>query len=142
MVEGDIVLLDAGDQVVADGTLRRSDGLALDESILTGESEPVPKAAGEEMRSGSFAVEGAGAYLVTAVGEKSHAARVAGLAREFRHPRSPLERSINRLLFVLVGGAHPARRRARLGAVPAPHLDPQRGADDGRRRRDARARKG
>jgi cation-transporting ATPase E len=103
VVEGDVVLLDAGDQVVADGTLRHSDGLALDESILTGESEPVSKGAGEEVRSGSFAVEGAGAYLVTAVGEKSHAARVAGQARKFRHPRSPLERSINRLLFVLVG---------------------------------------
>ena len=89
--------------MVADGTLRRSDGLALDESILTGESEPMPKDAGEEVRSGSFAVEGAGAYLVTAVGEKSYAARVTGEAREFRHPRSPLERSINRLLFVLVG---------------------------------------
>jgi P-type E1-E2 ATPase len=103
VVEGDVVLLDAGDQVVADGRLRRSDGLALDESILTGESEPVSKGEGEEVRSGSFAVEGAGAYLVTAVGEKSHAARVAGQAREFRHPRSPLERAINRLLFVLVG---------------------------------------
>jgi cation-transporting ATPase E len=103
VVEGDVVLLDLGDQVVADGTLRRSDGLALDESILTGESEPVSKGAGDEVRSGSFAVEGAGAYLVTAVGEKSYAARIAGQAREFRHPRSPLERSINRLLFVLVG---------------------------------------
>ncbi len=103
VVDGDVVLLDAGDQVVADGTLRRSDGLALDESILTGESEAVPKSAGETIQSGSFAVEGAGAYLVTAVGEKSQAARVAGVAREFRHPRSPLERSINQLLFVLVG---------------------------------------
>jgi magnesium-transporting ATPase (P-type) len=103
VVEGDVVLLDAGEQVVADGTLRRSDGLALDESILTGESEPVPKGAGEEVQSGSFAVEGAGTYLVTAVGEKSQAARTAGLAREFRHPRSPLELSINRLLLVLVG---------------------------------------
>jgi cation-transporting P-type ATPase E len=103
VVEGDIVLLDAGDQVVADGTLRRSDGLALDESILTGESEPVPKGAGDEVQSGSFAVEGSGTYLVTAVGAKSHAAHITGQAREFRHPRSPLERSINRLLFILVG---------------------------------------
>ena len=103
VVEGDIVLLDAGDQVVADGTLRRSDGLALDESILTGESEPVPKGAGDEVQSGSFAAEGSGTYLVTAVGAKSHAARITGQAREFRHPRSPLERSINRLLFILVG---------------------------------------
>jgi cation-transporting ATPase E len=103
VVEGDVVLLEPGDQVVADGTLSRSDGLALDESILTGEAEPVARAAGEEVRSGSFAVEGGGAYVVTAVGEGSYAARVAGEAREFRHTRSPLERAINRLLLVLVG---------------------------------------
>ena len=46
------------------GTLRRSDALALDESILTGESAPVPRGAGDEVRSGSFAVEGTGAYVV------------------------------------------------------------------------------
>jgi len=102
VVEGDVVLIEAGDQVVADGTLRRSDALAVDESNLTGESEPVARSAGEEVRSGSFAVEGAGAYDVTAVGPRSHAAKVTGEAREFRHPHSPLERSINRLLFILV----------------------------------------
>jgi cation-transporting P-type ATPase E len=103
VVEGDMVLLEPGDQVVGDGRLQRSDGLALDESILTGESDPVPRAVGEEVRSGSFATEGAGAYVVTAVGDDSYAARLAGEAREFRHPLSPLELSINRLLFVLVG---------------------------------------
>jgi cation-transporting P-type ATPase E len=103
VVDGDVVLLEAGDQVVADGILRRSDGLALDESILTGESDPVARGVGDEVRSGSFAVEGAGAYDVTAVGARSHASRIAGEAREFRHPRSPLERAINRLLFTLVG---------------------------------------
>src|SRR2546425_5749399 len=102
VVEDDVVLLEPGDQVVADGTLRRSDGLALDESILTGESAPVSRGDGDEVRSGSFAVEGAGAYDVTAVGERSYAVRLAGQARAFRHPRSPLERAINRLLFVLV----------------------------------------
>ena len=102
VVEGDVVLLDAGDQVVADGTLRRSEGLELDESNLTGESAPVSKSPGDEVQSGSFAVEGSGSYVVTAVGARSHAARVAGQAREFRHPRSPLERSINQLLLVLV----------------------------------------
>ena len=103
VVEGDVVLIEAGDQVIADGTLRRSDALAVDESNLTGESEPVARTTGEEVLSGSFAVEGAGAYDVTAVGPRSHAAKVTGEAREFRHPRSPLERSINRLLFILVG---------------------------------------
>src|SRR5262249_52359116 len=101
VVEGDLVLLSPGDQVVADGTLQRSAGPALDEPILTGESDRVSRAAGDEVRSGSFAVEGGGAYVVTAVGEESYASRLAGEARTFRHPHSPLERSINNLLWIL-----------------------------------------
>jgi magnesium-transporting ATPase (P-type) len=103
LVEGDLVRLAAGDQLVADGRLVASEALALDESILTGESRPVERAPGEEVRSGSFAVEGSGAYAVTAVGKDSYAERIAGEAREFRHPRSPLERTLNRLLLALVG---------------------------------------
>jgi len=102
VVEDDLVLLEPGDQVVADGTLQRSEGLALDESILTGETAAAARGPGQEVRSGSFAVEGTGAYVVTAVGEDSYASRVAGVARQFRHPRSPLEHSIDRLLFLLV----------------------------------------
>jgi cation-transporting P-type ATPase E len=103
LVEGDLVQVGPGDQIVADGTLVRADTLRLDESILTGESRPVERATGEEVRSGSFVVEGTGAYTVTAVGEDSYAARLTGEARSFRHPRSPLERALNRLLFLLVG---------------------------------------
>jgi cation-transporting P-type ATPase E len=102
LVVGDLVRLQAGDQVVADGTVERAEGLSVDESILTGESHPVARHPGEEVRSGSFAVDGAGAYAVTAVGPDSYAARIAGEARTFRHPRSPLERAINYLLFALV----------------------------------------
>ena len=54
------------------------------------------------MRSGSFVVEGAGEFVVEAVGQQSYAARIAGEARAFRHPRSPLERAFNRLLLTLV----------------------------------------
>jgi P-type E1-E2 ATPase len=54
------------------------------------------------VRSGSFAVEGAGAYVVEAVGAESYAERITGEARAFRHARSPLERALNRLLLVLV----------------------------------------
>jgi cation-transporting P-type ATPase E len=103
VVTGDLVRVEAGDQLVADGRLAEASGLRLDESILTGESEPVVRAKGDDVRSGSFAVEGAGSYVVTAVGPESYAERIAGEARAFRHPRSPLERSLNRLLIVLVG---------------------------------------
>lgn len=103
LVVGDLVRVEAGDQLVADGQLVRNDGLTLDESILTGESEPVARHEGDEVRSGSFAAEGSGAYTVTAVGPDSYAARITGEARAFRHPRSPLERALNRLLITLVG---------------------------------------
>ncbi len=107
VVEGDLVRLRAGDQVVADGELVSSDGLQLDESILSGESRPVARASGEEVRSGSFAVEGSGAYVVAAVGPDSYAERLVGEVREFRHPRSPLERAIDRLLYLLVAAMVP-----------------------------------
>ena len=102
VVVGDLVRVGAGDQVVADGRLERAEWLRLDESILTGESRPVERTVGDEVRSGSFVVEGAAEYVVAAVGPDSYAERLTGEARSFRHPRSPLERALNRLLFVLV----------------------------------------
>ncbi|MFN8217558.1 MAG: HAD-IC family P-type ATPase [Solirubrobacterales bacterium] len=103
VVVGDLVRVSAGDQIVADGTLVGSDGLALDESNLTGESEPVVRRPGEQVLSGSFAVEGGGELEATAVGPDSRAAQLAATARSFRHPRSPLERAMDRLLIILVG---------------------------------------
>ena len=102
VVHGDLVRLAPGDQVVADGRLAAAQGLSLDESILSGESEAIRRGVGEEARSGSFAVEGRGSYVVEKVGVESYAERIAGEARAFRHPRSPLERAFNRLLLFLV----------------------------------------
>jgi magnesium-transporting ATPase (P-type) len=102
VVVGDLVRVGSGDQVVADGTVVRGDGLALDEATVTGESEPVLREAGDRVLSGSFVVEGEGAFEATAVGADSHAAKVAATARAFRHPRSPLEKAMDRLLIVMV----------------------------------------
>ena len=102
VVVGDLVRAGAGDQVVADGRVEPGGHASLDESILTGESRSVERVEGDEVRSGSFVVEGALAYVATAVGADSYAERIAGVARTFRHPRSPLERGLNRLLTVLV----------------------------------------
>ena len=54
---------------------------------------------GEALRAGSFAVEGSGAYVAEAVGRDTYAERLTGEAREFRHPRSPLERALDRLIL-------------------------------------------
>jgi len=107
VVVGDLVRVAAGDQIVADGTLLSADGLALDEANLTGESEPAVRRQGEPVWSGSFAVEGAALFEATAVGPDSRAAKLTATARAFRHPRSPLEKSNDRLLLWLVAIAAP-----------------------------------
>jgi magnesium-transporting ATPase (P-type) len=102
VVPGDLVLIGAGDQLVADGTLRAADGLALDEAVLTGESRPVTREPGDAVRAGAFCAEGSGTYVAEAVGDDSYAGRVSGIARSFRHPLSPLQRGMNRLLIAMV----------------------------------------
>ena len=102
VVDGDLVRIGAGDQIVADGELVGATGLQLDESPLTGESEPVSRAAGDRVLSGSFAVEGSGEYVATGTGAGSYAQQLLGEAREHAHERSPLEVQINRLLTLLV----------------------------------------
>ena len=74
LVAGDLVELRAGDQLVADGVVRGSAGLQADESLLTGESEPVGKAAGDQLLSGSFVLAGSGRYQATGVGAAAYAA--------------------------------------------------------------------
>lgn len=102
LVVGDLVLGRGGDQVVADGTVLAAEGAELDESNLTGESEPVGTAPGRTVWSGSFVTEGEVRYVATALGPDSRAAKLAATAKAFRHPRSPLERAMDRLLIILV----------------------------------------
>ncbi len=102
VVLDDLLLLAPGDQVVADGAVLQASDLRLDESILTGESEPAERTVGEQIHSGAFVVDGTAVVRVTAVGERSFAAAITGEARSFRHPRSPLEHAVNRLLYLLV----------------------------------------
>lgn len=98
VVPGDVVRVEPGDQLVADGAMMRSRGLTLDESVLTGEADGVRKVRGERVLSGSFCIAGAGSYEVDAVRERSYAGKLAGEARAFRHPPSPLQQEVNRLL--------------------------------------------
>ena len=98
VVLDDLVGLRTGDQIVADGVVRVSAGLQVDESLLTGESEPVDKGLGAHVLSGSFVVAGAGRYQATAVGADAHARQIAAEARRFTLARSELMDGINRIL--------------------------------------------
>jgi magnesium-transporting ATPase (P-type) len=99
IVPGDVVQVGPGDQLVADGEVIASRGLTLDESMLTGEADGIPKGGGERVLSGSFCISGAGHYEVDAVREQSYAGRLAGEARAFRHPPSPLQEEVNRVIL-------------------------------------------
>jgi len=98
LVAGDLVDLRAGDQLVADGVVRDSVSLQADESLLTGESEPVDKRAGDRLLSGSFVVAGSGGYQATGVGAEAYARKLAAQARRFTLVRSELIAGINQIL--------------------------------------------
>ncbi len=98
LVAGDLVDLRAGDQLVADGVVRASASLEADESLLTGESEPVGKRAGDRLLSGSFVAAGSGGYQATGVGADAYARKLAAQARRYAPVRSELMDGINRIL--------------------------------------------
>jgi cation-transporting P-type ATPase E len=98
IVPGDTIAVEPGDQLVADGEVIGSRGMTLDESMLTGEADGVRKGPGERALSGSFCVSGSGRYLVDAVREQSYAGKLAGEAKAFRHPPSPLQSEVNRVI--------------------------------------------
>ncbi len=98
VVIDDVLELGPGDQVVADGVLLTSAGLEIDESLLSGEADPVSKQPGAQALSGSFVVAGSGRIAATAVGAQSHAARLAGQARSYSPARSEIRDAINLLL--------------------------------------------
>ncbi len=98
VVQGDVLIVRAGDQVAADGVIVDDDGLEIDESLLTGESEPVDKSHGDEILSGSLVVGGQGRARVIRVGEASYASRLTMEAKRFAMFSSDIRNSLNRLL--------------------------------------------
>ncbi len=98
VVLDDLLELRAGDQVAADGILLAVEGLEVDESLLTGESDHVAKRAGDQVFSGSFVVVGSGQARVTGVGAASFASRMTEDARRYTTTSSELMNGINRIL--------------------------------------------
>ncbi|MCS5495896.1 cation-translocating P-type ATPase [Cnuibacter physcomitrellae] len=98
IVKGDLLVLRAGDQVPADSVVVFSNGLQLDESMLTGESDAIDKIPGTEVLSGSVVVAGEGYARADKLGADSFANRFADEAKRFSLVASELRTSINRVL--------------------------------------------
>ncbi|MFJ3954524.1 HAD-IC family P-type ATPase [Streptomyces libani] len=98
VVLDDIIELGPGDKVIVDGEVRESDSLEIDESLLTGEADPVLKKPGEQVMSGSFVVAGGGAFTATKVGRQAYAAQLAEEASRFTLVHSELRTGISQIL--------------------------------------------
>ncbi|WP_406304319.1 cation-translocating P-type ATPase [Streptomyces sp. NBC_00885] len=98
IVLGDLVELGPGDKVVVDGDMAEADNLEIDESLLTGEADPVIKHPGDPVMSGSFVVAGGGAFTATKVGREAYAAQLAEEASRFTLVHSELRSGISTIL--------------------------------------------
>lgn len=98
VVLDDVVRLSTGQQVPADGEVLVSDGLEIDESILTGESRPVRPGRGDLVMSGTTVTAGSGLFRATAVGGEAYAHRLAREARRYSLVVSELQAGTNRVL--------------------------------------------
>ncbi|MFE9450595.1 HAD-IC family P-type ATPase [Streptomyces sp. NPDC006739] len=98
IVLDDLMEIGPGDKVVVDGVCAEADGLEIDESLLTGEADPVVKRPGDQVMSGSFVVAGSGAFTATRVGREAYAAQLAEEASRFTLVHSELRTGISTIL--------------------------------------------
>ena len=94
VVLGDVIRLTPGEQVLVDGEVVQGQ-VGVDESMLTGEADVIPRRVGDALQSGSFTVSGEAWYRATAVGHDTFASTLTASAREFTVSQTPLQRRIN-----------------------------------------------
>lgn len=102
VVLGDLLIVRPGDQIIVDGMVVGAGKMDVDESLLTGESDLIPKTAGSPVYSGTFCVSGSAAYEATQVGAESVASRLTAGARAFRQVKTPLQRDVEFIIRLLV----------------------------------------
>lgn len=105
LVVGDEIILRAGDELPADATVTVSKGLELNESMLTGESAAVEKAAGDTVLAATTVLAGEGTARVTAVGDQTKAGAISQVLKRYKPELTPLQRAIWRAITFLTYGA-------------------------------------
>ena len=102
IVLGDLVWAQPGDQILVDGQVVGTGRMEVDESLLTGESDLIPKQAGTPVYSGSFCVSGTACYEAEKVGADTVAYKLVSGARAYRRPLTPLQVEINVVIRVFM----------------------------------------
>ncbi len=101
LVVGDLVLLEAGDAVPADGYLITATGIEVDESAFTGESEPVRKTTEDVVLKGTLLTAGRGRMITGAVGDSTRMGQIAADLAVGTRPETPLQVKLRRLATVV-----------------------------------------
>lgn len=101
IVKDDIIKIQRGDQVVVDGCVMYSNHLEIDESLLTGESNPIHKKENDEVLSGSFCLSGNGFYKAEKIGDHSFAAEITKTAKKYKFDKTPLQKRIDLIVKTL-----------------------------------------
>lgn len=96
LVPGDVTRLDAGDRIPADGRAIETDGIAVDESVVTGESLPIDKTAGDDLLSGTLLTRGKALMEVSRTGAASTAGSLAAMIGAIETQTTPLERRLRK----------------------------------------------
>ena len=100
LVLGDVLFVGAGDQITADGILLAGTA-TFNESLLTGESDPVSKSVGESVLSGSFVVSGEAVLKLTAVGDDCYAMKLTAEAKRYGEATSVLKTTMTKIIKTL-----------------------------------------
>ena len=98
---GNVLRVAIGEQIVADGTVLSSDGLEVNESLLTGESVPVHKKAGDFLFSGSHIVAGSGTCRVVHTGEENYATQLVKKAKTKKRASSEMQNAIKKVIRIV-----------------------------------------
>jgi cation-transporting ATPase E len=101
VVEDDVLQLAVGELIVADGPVLESRFLEVDEALLTGEADPVPRHPGDRLLAGSYCVAGEGLYRAEQVGVHATAQEIARQARHYRHAAGPIQQCIDQVVRLL-----------------------------------------
>ncbi len=102
VVRDDVIELKPGDRTPVDGEVIGSEALEMDESLLTGESDLLPKQIGDTVLSGSFCVAGSGLFRAVKIGNESYAAQISQTSRTYKRSLTPLQKKINTVVEIFV----------------------------------------